>query len=114
MSGKCNTWNNVYGKVRQALKHAANLGIVKQRAGKFKINTDLLNTLSNSSKYNMEGRRRRKRQKTQRRRRHRHQKHTTPNIISLPSESSNSQKNERENGIDFHRHSCDNPESFAN
>lgn len=72
--------------MRQALKHTSTLGMVIKHQ-------------------------RRKRQKQRRQRKHRS---TTPNIVSLPSEFNNKQKSESDNGTDFHRHPCDNPDSFRN
>ncbi|XP_044254543.1 peptidyl-prolyl cis-trans isomerase G-like [Tribolium madens] len=81
----CNTVRNLSTQVKRALNHAASNGIVKQRAGKFRINTEILNP----NKDCMECRRRKRLQAQRRRRRRRRQrKHSiTPCAQPFLSES---------------------------
>lgn len=118
MSEKCgtNTPKTVSKQVRRVLEHAETQGIVKQRAGKFKMNTDILNLRSNLSKHQTKGRRRKKRKKKQRRQRHRHQKHcTTPKSVSVPvpSEPNHKQNSEIDDGINSYHHPDDNQDCFV-
>ncbi|EFA01637.2 serine/arginine repetitive matrix protein 4 [Tribolium castaneum] len=80
-----NTVRNLSTQVKRALNHAASNGIVKQRAGKFRINTEILNP----NKDCMECRRRKRLQAQRRRRRRRRlQKHSiTPSAQRLFEES---------------------------
>lgn len=127
---------NISAEVRSALKYATTQGIVKQRAGEFRINSRKMDSQSNSIKRRMVCQR--KKRKQGRRRRRRCSKHSTLKTVSVPYQSNDEMKHVVSNnelhrsriedvkndleysddqhvdmGIHDHDHPCNNPDCFC-